>query len=387
MNLDELRNKIDSLDDRIAESYAERLKVAGKIGELKRIERIDITDVGRENKIIERLTDGKDPKTAEFIRELYSVVFEASRKIQARDTNLTVFDEVSGMVSSGLPAFPKKLKTACQGVKGAFSYIAANKLFKEPDITFYDTFEDVFKAVESGQCDAGVLPIENSTAGSVNEIYDLMRKYRLYIIRSAKIKVEHSLIAGKGAKIKDIKEVYSNEQAIAQCGNFIKEHGLKAVFAENTAKSVVYVKESGRNDIAAIASKICAGIYGMELLRSNIQNNQGNYTRFICVSKKLLAYDGARKISVMVSLPHTNGSLVNFLKKFASYNMTKLESRPVSDTDYEYMFYFDFEADLKNTGLLGLLKELSYSGYNITFMGYYGELSDFPEKDELRDIY
>ncbi|MDR1940225.1 MAG: bifunctional chorismate mutase/prephenate dehydratase, partial [Clostridiales bacterium] len=140
-------------------------------------------------------------------------------------------------------------------------------------------------------------------------------------------------------------------------------------------------KESGRRDIAAIASEKCAPLYGMDVVRSNIQNDDGNYTRFICVSKKLAVYAGADKVSIMVSLPHTNGSLLNFLKKFASYNMTKLESRPVAETEYEFMFYFDFEADLKTSGILDVLRELTNSAYGITFIGGYGEISDLPENN------
>ncbi|MDR2046367.1 MAG: bifunctional chorismate mutase/prephenate dehydratase [Clostridiales bacterium] len=378
MSIEDLRKKIDGVDDKIAEDYAERIRLVNAIGELKRAEGIDVLDVYRENKILARLTDGRDAKTAAHIKELYSVIFESSRKIQSEYKIYTIYDELEKMLSKEPPPFPKKLKTACQGARGAFSHIAANKIFKDPEIGFYNTFEEVFKAVESGECEAGVLPIENSTAGSVNEIYDLMRKYKLYIVRSAKIKVEHNLIAAKNARLKDIKEVYSNEQAIAQCGNFLRANGLKAVFAENTAQSVIYVKESGRGDIAAIASKACASIYDMGILRANIQNNDGNYTRFICVTKKLAVYGGANKVSIMVSLPHTNGSLLNFLKKFASYNMTKLESRPVPETEFEFMFYFDFEADLKKTGLLELLRELSGKAYNITFIGNYGEISDLP---------
>ncbi|MDR3264338.1 MAG: chorismate mutase [Clostridiales bacterium] len=387
MSIDDLRNRINALDENIASDYAERIRLVKEIGGLKKAGGMDILNIERENQIVERLTAGKDAKTSAYIRELYAAVFETSRKIQYEYRTLSIFDELDKMISSDLPAFPKKLKTACQGAKGAFSYIAANKIFKDPDVTFYNTFEEVFKAVDSGQCETGVLPIENSTAGSVNEIYDLMRKYKLYIIRSAKIKVEHNLIAAKGVKLGDIKEVYSNEQAIAQCGNFIKENGIKAIFTENTAKSVLYVKESGKRDIAAIASKSCAPLYGMDIVRANIQNNDNNYTRFICVTKKLCVFSGADKVSIMVSLPHTNGSLLNFLKKFASFNMTKLESRPVPETDFEFMFYFDFEANLKNTGLLGLLKELSNSAYNITFIGNYGEISDLPDDKTINDLF
>jgi chorismate mutase/prephenate dehydratase len=387
VKIDDLRNRINELDDSIAGEYAERIKLVQAIGELKRSERIDILDVERENQIIDRLCAGRDKKTADHLRELYSSIFETSRKIQAEYKTMTVYDELEKIVGSELPAFPKKMKTACQGAKGAFSYFAANKLFKDPDVAFYNTFEEVFRAVNNGDVEVGILPIENSTAGSVNEIYDLMRKYKLYIVKSAQIKVEHSLIAAKGAKLKDIKEVYSNEQAIAQCSGFLKANGLKGVFSENTATSVIYVKETGRTDIAAIASKACAQIYGMEVLKTNIQNSDDNYTRFICVSKKLAVYTGASKVSIMVSLPHTNGSLLNFLKKFASYNLTKLESRPVPDTEFRYMFYFDFEVNLKTTGLLSLLKDLGNSAYDITFIGYYGETGDVRTgKDDYSDI-
>ncbi|MDR1940696.1 MAG: chorismate mutase, partial [Clostridiales bacterium] len=222
MSIDDLRSKIDLIDDKIAAEYSERLRLVKSMGEEKKADGADVLNVERENKILERLTRGKDFKTAGYIKELYSIIFETSRRIQSEYLNFTIFDEIRRIVSSNMPPFPKKMKTACQGAKGAFSHIAAGKIFKDPDITFYDTFEDVFKAVERGECEVGILPIENSIAGSVNEIYDLMRRYKLYIIRSAKIKVEHSLIANKGVKLEDIKEVYSKEQALAQCGGFLK---------------------------------------------------------------------------------------------------------------------------------------------------------------------
>lgn len=176
-------------------------------------------------------------------------------------------------------------------------------MFAYPSIMYFSGFEDVFKAVDSGLCRYGILPVENSTAGSVNQVYDLMSKYSFYITHSMKLCIEHKLLANSGTSISSIKEIYSHEQALNQCSAFISRLGVKAHVCKNTAQAAKIVAESGRTDIAAIGAKECAELYGLKILSGNIQNTQNNYTRFICISKEPEIYPGANKTSIMLSIP------------------------------------------------------------------------------------
>jgi chorismate mutase/prephenate dehydratase len=182
--------------------------------------------------------------------------------------------------------FPQAATVACQGVPGAYSQRAANSLFRQPDIIYMRTFDGVFRAVDSGLCKYGILPVENSTAGSVTTVYDLMNAYKFYIVRSVKISVSHFLLSNKKVDIKNIKELYTHEQAAAQCGKVIEENPhIELKLCGNTATAAKIVAESGRNDIAAIDSESCAELYNLTVLKNNLQGNKNNYTRFICISK------------------------------------------------------------------------------------------------------
>ena len=264
---------------------------------------------------------------------------------------------------------------SCQGVEGAYSQYACDKLFTYPSIMYFSGFEDVFKAVESGLCRYGILPLENSTAGSVNTVYDLMKKYKFYIVHSTRLCIGHSLLAPEGTALSDIKEVFSHEQALNQCSEFIKSIGAKVTVCKNTAAAAKMVAESGRTDCAAIGSKDCAELYSLRAIESGVQNTDNNYTRFICISKKPEIYPGAKKTSIMLTIPHRPGSLYNIISKFAALglNMTKLESRPIPGSNFEFMFYFDIEASVYSEYLKALLCELEDDCEQFTYLGSYTE--------------
>lgn len=266
---------------------------------------------------------------------------------------------------------------ACQGVDGAYSSMAAGKLFKLPNILYFRHFEGVFSAVEKGLCRYGVLPIENSSYGSVNDVYDLMLNHNFYIVRTIKLHVSHVLLAKEGAEIGGIKEIFSHEQALGQCGEFLKAHPeIKITVCENTAAAAKFVAESGRKDIAAISSSNCAELYGLKVLSRKVANSENNYTRFICISKEPEIYAGANKISLMLTLPHKPGALYSVMSKFNALdiNLSKLESRPIVGSDFEFMFYFDIDAEICKTGVVKLLSELSSSLERFVFLGAYSEL-------------
>ncbi len=241
---------------------------------------------------------------------------------------------------------------------------------------YFNSFEGVFNAVEKGLCQYGILPIENSSYGSVGTVYDLMRNYNFHIVKSIRLRINHSLLAKPGTKLKDVKEIFSHEQAIGQCGEFLKTlKDVKITICENTARAAKMVAESERDDVAAICSRDCMELYGLESLNNNIQVSDNNYTRFICISKNLEIYPGANKISLMLTLPHRPSSLYHMIAKFAALgvNLTKLESRPVPGSDFEFMFYFDMEASVYSPELVNLLGQLENQPELFVFLGSYSE--------------
>jgi chorismate mutase/prephenate dehydratase len=272
--------------------------------------------------------------------------------------------------------FPRAALVACQGVEGAYSQIAANAAFERPDIMYMRTFDGVFRAVGNGLCRYGMLPVENSTAGTVTAVYDLMKAHNFYIVRSVKVSVSHVLLANKNAAAKGIKEICTHEQAAQQCSKFLEDNpSIKLTICGNTAAAAKLVAESGRADIAAIASANCAELYNLTVLQRNFQNSKHNYTRFICISKKCEIFDNADKISLMLALEHKPGALYEVIKQFAELrlNLTKLESRPIADTDFEFMFYFDAQANIENKDVRGFLARLEQSVKHFVFLGNYSE--------------
>jgi chorismate mutase/prephenate dehydratase len=273
--------------------------------------------------------------------------------------------------------FPQNAVIACQGIEGAYSQLACEKLFNLPSIMYCNTFDSVFAAIDSGLCRYGVLPLENSTAGSINRIYDLMMKYHFSIVRSVRLKVDHNLLAKKGASLKEIKEIFSHEQAITQCAGFLKTlSGVKITACENTAVAAKLVAESQSNRVAALSSRGCADLYGLVCLQDSVQDQGNNYTRFICISKELEIYPGADKTSIMMALPHKPGSLYRILSRFYALgiNLIKLESRPIPDRDFEFMFYFDLDTPVYSPQFVQLISELNGVCEEFRYLGSYSEI-------------
>ena len=271
--------------------------------------------------------------------------------------------------------FPKTSSVACQGVEGAYSQIAATKVFQNPNISYFKSFEDVVNAVEKGFCQYGILPIENSTAGSVNAVYDLMAKYNFTIAKSVRVKVDHYLL-GNSKNLSDIKEVFSHEQAINQCSDFLKSHPeIKINICENTAVASQKVRKSGRDDWAAISSESCSKIYGLNILAPSIQNQDNNYTRFICISKNMEIYPGADKSSFVVHLPHKPGALYMVLKEFyeRNINLLKLESRPIPNKDFQFLFYFDISCSIYEENFYEVIEYLEKETEGFRYLGSYNE--------------
>ncbi len=378
-HIEDLRNGINAIDDQIAELYVKRMAIAKEIGEYKVANKLTVGDANREREIINRVTKAMPDDIKLYGKQLYESLFNTSKAYQTRfvEVNSKVITEVKEAIQEGVQQFPTSACVACQGVAGAYSQIATDRMFPIADILYFKDWDAVFKAVEKGLCEFGVLPIENSNAGSVNGVYDLMRKHNFYIVKSIKLRIQHYLLAKPGTEIVDIKEIFTHEQAVAQCSEFLKGMGnVKVTVCDNTAKAAELVADSDRNDIACICSHDCAGIYGLSIVEPNVQNNDNNYTRFIAIAKKLKVYENAEKISIMANLPHEAGSLNKVLNRFASLglNLTKLESRPMSNTSFEFAFYFDILARIDQPEVQNLLAELDNTCDKFVFLGAYEEI-------------
>ncbi len=377
MDLTECRKQIDKIDDEILKLFLDRMEVASKVADYKKENNISTLQKGREREILKRVSDKSGSEMAEYSRMLFATLMDLSKSYQNK-RNAEASGELSKEIKKALAStpqiFPQSGTIACQGIEGAYSQIACDRLFKNHDIKYVKTFEDVFKAVEDGTCDYGILPIENSIHGTVIAVYDLMKKYEFHIIKSVKMKINHALMANRGAEISGIKEIVSHEQAIGQCSEFLKDYpDIKITVCENTAVAAKLVADSGRSDIAAISSPDCAENYGLSILNDKIANSDSNFTRFICITKDLLIYPGADRISIIMNLPHTPGTLNSTISKFAmaGLNLTKLESRPIAGRDFEFSFYFDLEASIYAEETVGILDELASGNNNLIFLGSY----------------
>lgn len=379
MDLQEARNSISRIDEELTSLFVKRMELSREIAAYKKDNHMAVFDRSREREVVNHVCDlaGKDFES--YIRVLYGTLLDVSRSYQRQliGASSSLKERVQEAIRNTDPVFPSRAVVACQGVEGAYSQNACDKLFSLPNIMYFNSFSGVFQAVESGLCRYGILPIENSTAGSVNEVYDLMKKHNFYIVRSIKLRIDHNLLAKKGTKLSDIKEIYSHQQALDQCSEFLKGlKGVKITVCENTAVAAKFVAESDRNDVAAISSKNCAELYSLSVLSNTVQNNDNNYTRFICISKSLEIYPGADKISMMFSIAHKPGALYNVVSRFSTLglNLTKLESRPMPGKDFEFLFYFDLNASIYDEKVPELLGEFDDEFDQFTFLGSYSEM-------------
>ncbi len=379
MDIQQLRTRIDAIDDQIKDLFEQRMAVAGQIAEYKRANRLPVLNRGREREILARLTEGQQPPMDHFTRRLFTGLFDMSRAYQS--VQLAMPDDALGeAIRKALVSSPRKLPAsamvACQGTEGAYSQIACDKLFSGASILFMDSFEGVARAVQSGLCQYGILPVENNIYGSVNAVYDLMQKHSFYIVKSIRLRINHSLVARPGVRDEDIREIFSHEQALGQCSEFLKKYPKAQVtICENTATAARRVAESGRSDAAAICSPECSSLYGLSQLHRDIQNSDNNYTRFICIAREMQIFEGCTKVSLMIRAAHRPGALYEVLSHFASLglNVSKLESRPIPGHDFEFLFYIDIDADCRDEQTIRLLCELTRSTEQLIFLGAYTE--------------
>ena len=351
MNLDDLRKKIDELDTRIVDLFAERVKTAEEIGQGKQAKNKLIEDRERELRVLKNVRDmarDRDISPSD-VETIYQHVIDACKKIQA-------------------------VAVAFQGETGAYTEEAAFRFFgKSTQSHPYETLDEVFEAVEAGDAPFAVVPVENSLEGSITRAYDLLLDSPLMICGEIELRISHCLIAGAEVGLDKIKIVYSHPQALGQCRGFLKHLDCELVPASDTAGSAKMIKERGLTDSAAIASARAAEIYGMKIIAREIEDNPHNFTRFFILSKEDSVPTGNDKTSIVFSLKHKPGALYDCLRVFASrnINLTKLESRPTRHQPWEYNFYMDFAGHRQEKDVVEALEKLEESSIFVKILGSY----------------
>ena len=378
MELSEIRAKIDAVDDQLLSLFLERMALSEEVASYKNQHHLPILNKQREREILAKVTERAGDKER-YAYHLYSTLFELARSRQAELISVPtrVAERVEAALKDGGEIFPQTGLVACQGVEGANSQVACDRLLPRGNIMYVKSFQAVAAAVESGLCKFGVLPIENSSNGSVRAVYQLLQEHDLSIVRSARLCIRHELLALPGVRPEDITEIYSHEQAIGQCSKFLGGlKDVKVIPCGNTAAAAKLVAESGSRRAAAISSHPCAALYGLECVNGNIQDSDNNYTRFICVTKKPVIYAGANRVSLIIAFENKPGALYDILSKLAALdiNMTKLESCPVAGSDFEFIFFLELEASVQDPSVLAMLEEMERSCAQFQFLGSYTEV-------------
>ncbi|HOV70185.1 MAG TPA: prephenate dehydratase domain-containing protein [Clostridia bacterium] len=374
-DLDELRKAIDEIDSRLIGLYNERMRLAEKIAHVKSVSNDSIYKPGREQEVIRRAADKSLREYKLGAESFFSTITRISRGVQYE---ITVENwEYGNMLNSRINRASKVARVACQGVSGAYSFLAAQALFCDAQIIGYPSFSTACEAVHEGRCDVCVLPLENSTEGTVNEVYDQILKRKLYILKSITIPIRHCLAGKKGTRLENILRVISHPQALAQCMERIAEHGWETVNAPNTAVAAQQVANGADRAIAAIASAQAAGEYGLEILIDDLSDNKLNTTRFVVLGKEIEIDPAADRVSVAFTLPHISGSLASAIGGFSDYglNLAKIQSRPIPDKPWEYCFYLDFMARPRDRRALAALYRLEKETPYFSFLGWYPELT------------
>lgn len=378
MELGKIRAEIDAIDKKIVELYEKRLSLCDEVAKAKKSTDKAVRDSGREKAIIDSLTDGKSQENAKAISGLYTTVFEISRQRQTgRLLRISKPFEKFTDENIGTADFENAESAVCAGKKGAYAEIACRRIMPNANISYTDSFDEVFKSVESGICQYGIVPIENSNYGSVDEVFDALLDFSGCVTGSVKLSVNHMLCAKKGVKLSDITEVISHRQAIGQCKSFFKSNpNIKSSERSNTAFAAAEAAVSDRRDLGVICSFEAAKLYGLDIIKDDISSDK-NFTVFYIIAKNPELSKNINKASFVFKTDNTPGALCSVLSKFRidGINLTKIESRPSVGSDFEFLFFC--EADIANISdsTLSFFSNLSEELEYFKFFGFYDEIS------------
>ncbi|MDE6847403.1 MAG: prephenate dehydratase [Lachnospiraceae bacterium] len=375
MELLELREELDRIDEQIVNLYEERMDICSKVADYKIETGKKVLDKSREEEKLRKVRSlARNEFNAHGVQELFEQIMSMSRKLQ--------YNKLAEQGAHGKLPFigvdkldTQKARVVFQGAEGAYSQMAMMKYFGDDVNCFHvDTFRDAMGAIEEGSADYAVLPIENSTAGIVNEIYDLLVEYENYIVGEQIIKIEHCLMGLPGTKFDEIRTVYSHPQSLMQSARYLNVHdNWRQISMQNNAFAARKVSEDKDRSQAAIASEQAAKIYGLDILERCVNHSETNSTRFIIITNQKIFLKDATKVSLCLEVPHESGSLYHMLSHiiYNNLNMTKIESRPIEGRNWEYRFFIDFEGNLADSAVKNALRGLREEARNMKILGNY----------------
>lgn len=374
MDLTELRQRIDAIDAQMVELFEQRMDICRQVAEYKIAAGKNVLDKSREAQKLEKVRSlASDEFNGFCVVELFEQIMSMSRKLQYR--LLMENGRLEKLPFISVDALDVgKARVVFQGAEGAYSQAAMTQYFGEGIDSFHvDSFRDAMDAIDEGSADFAVLPIENSTAGIVSEIYDLLQEYENYIVGEQIIKIEHCLLGVPGAKPEDIRTVYSHPQSLMQSAKYLSVQDWRQISMQNNAFAAKKVADDGDKSQAAIASEHAGAVYGLEVLQRKVNHSGTNSTRFIIVSGQKIFRRDAGKIAICFEVPHESGSLYHMLSHFIynHLNMTKIESRPIEDRNWEYRFFIDFEGNLADSAVKNALRGLREEARNMKILGNY----------------
>ncbi len=374
-SLEELRNELDRIDPQIIQLYEERMSVCEEVGEIKIEEGRKVFDRNREQQKLAQVTrEAKDPFYKKGLTELFEQLMSQSRKLQYQ--LLTKKGALGRLPFIGVDELDwKNSRVVFQGTDGAYSQAAMHKFFSKDVNSFHvQTFRDAMEAIEEGSADFAVLPIENSSAGMVSEMYDLLEEFENYIVGEVILPINHYLVGTENTTLESIERVYSHPQALMQCSKFLDRHGSwQQIGAANTAVAAKKILNENDPTQAAICSEHAAEIYGLKILEEKINHNHNNSTRFIVVTNQKIFLKKAQKISICFEVAHESGSLYHLLSHFIynDLNMTKIESRPIEGKTWEYRFFVDFEGNMGDAAVKNAIRGLREESKSLKILGNY----------------
>ena len=374
-SLEELRTQLSDVDDQITDLYEKRMKICEDLGTCKIKNGHKTFDRQREkNKIAEVMGKVSSDFNKKGIGEVYELLLAISRKLQYKQ--LVEAGALGRLPFIGIDSLDKDTaRVVFQGTEGAYSQAAMEHYFGKGCNSYHvHTFREAMEAIEEGAADYAVLPIENSTAGAVNEIYDLLVEFENYIVGEVIIPITHTLAGLPGTQLSELKRVYSKAEALMQTTRFLEEHSdWQQISVANTAIAAKKILDDQDRTQAAVCSAYAAKVYGLEVLDDNINDESGNCTRFIIVTNQKVFLKGAKKISICFEVPHESGSLYHLLSHFIynDLNMSKIESRPIEGRSWEYRFFVDFEGNLEEPGVKNALRGLREESRSLKILGNY----------------
>ncbi len=375
MDLLTLRGQLDEIDAQIVKLYEERMEISSRVADYKIETGKKVFDKTREEEKLQKVRElTHNEFNAHGVQELFEQIMSASRKLQY--SKLSEAGALGRLPFIGVDSLDAgRARVVFQGAEGSYSQMAMMQYFGENVNSFHvDTFRDAMCAIEEGSADFAVLPIENSTAGIVNEIYDLLVEFENYIVGEQIIRIEHCLMGVPGTDLSKIRKVYSHPQSLMQSARYLSAHeNWQQISIQNNAFAARKVSEEKDVTQAAIASEQAAKIYGLDILKRGVNQSETNSTRFIIVTNQKIFLKDAKKISICLEVPHESGSLYHMLSHFIynNLNMTKIESRPIEDRNWEYRFFIDFEGNLADGAVKNSLRGLRDEARNMKILGNY----------------